>query len=189
MASQHEVSVHYRHIELQPAATLRDADGGELFLELAEPPPVRTVLELREGATSKAFEVVAVVEVEAPGTPRGCRVREIDGAALRDRKVGSERLADASAGAATGGAAPPPTRVESSDDGENWSDDYGAHMAVPAPVIDPDGSDESEAIDINADGSEDADDDGNASAGEASDASDSTESSRQGKKRRGRKRK
>ncbi len=184
MASAHEVSVHYRHIELQPAATLRDADGGELFLELAEPPPVRTVLELRDGASARAFEVTAVVEVDAAGTTRGCRVREIDAEQLRDRKVGSERLADASAGSATAGAAADPSHASSSAEGdESWSDDYGAHMAVPAPVIDPDGSDESEAIDVNAD---DADD---ASASESGETTDSAESSRPGKKRRGRRRK
>lgn len=187
MGSVHEVSVHYRHIELHPAATLRDADGGELFLELAEPPPVRTVLELRDRASVRAFEVTAVVEVDAPGTARGCRVREVDAAQLRDRKVGSERLADASAGSASSGAAPTPAHASSGEAGEeSWSDDYGAHMAVPAPVIDPDGSDESEAIDVNAADTDDADD---ASASESGETTDSAESSRPGKKRRGRRRK
>lgn len=182
MAAQHEVSVHYRHIELQPAATLRDAEGGESFLELAEPPPVRTVLELRAGGSARAFEVTAVVEVETSGSPRGCRVREIDGAALRDRKVGSERLADASAGAASGSATPAAAPRTGDEAEENWSDDYGAHMAVPAPVMDPDGSDESEAIDTSAD-----DDDAPAPT-DASEGNDA-ESSPPGKKRRGRRRK
>ncbi|HET6585671.1 MAG TPA: hypothetical protein VFG69_19565 [Nannocystaceae bacterium] len=183
MPADHEVSVHYRHVELQSVATLRVDGDGEAFLELAEPPPVRTVLELRgPSARSTAYEVTAVVEVEAPGAIRGCRLREVDAARLSSRAVGSERLADAAAGSVAGStAATARGRTEASGD-ESWSNDYGVQMAVPAPVVDPDGGDDSSEAEIGSNGD---DDDGSGSAAD----SDASRSAGGGKKRRGRRRK
>jgi hypothetical protein len=187
-----ELSVHYRHVELQSVATLRTNGDGELFLELAEPPPVRTVLELRAGAKRQAYEITAVVEVETAGAghrdafARGCRVREVDSALLKSRAVGSERLADAAAGTAPGATPSPAARARTdSGDDEQWSEEYGVQMAVPAPVVDPDGSDDSSESEIGSNG-DDADDDGNNGSAADSDASRSAGS---GKKRRGRRRK
>lgn len=186
MASESEVSVHYRHVELQSVATLRTDGDGELFLELGEPPPVRTVLELRSGGTGRAYEITAVVEVEAGGATRGCRLREVDATVLKSRTVGSERLADAAAGTAPSSAAPAGARTRADAGGEErWSDEYGVQMAVPAPVVDPDGSDDSTEAEIGTNG-DDADDDG--SSGSAAD-SDASRSAGGGKKRRGRRRK
>jgi hypothetical protein len=79
--------------------------------------------------------------------------------------------------AATGAAA---ARGEERGE-ESWSDEYGAHMAVPAPVVDPDGGDESGEASIDE---ETGDDDESGAS-----ARDPAEPARQGKKRRGRRRK
>jgi hypothetical protein len=193
MASIQQVSVHYRHVELQSGAQLQETDDGGLFLALAEPPPVRTVLELREttaaggggNARGHAYEITGVVEVESPGGARGCRLRRVDDEALKSRTVGSERLADASGGRASPTGAMPAAR-SNAEDGEDWSDEYGAHMAVPAPVVDPDGGDDSGETTESSDTTEPGGDDGDEDA--AASSTDSGES-RPGKKRRGRKRK
>jgi hypothetical protein len=192
MASIQEVSVHYRHVELQSGAKLQETDDGGLFLELAEPPPVRTVLELRDlsgDSRGRAYEITAVVEVESAGVTRGCRLRRIDDAALQSRPVGSERLADASGGPSSPTGAMPAAKSSRSEDGEErWSDEYGAHMAVPAPVVDPDGGDEAEGGTAIAGGDEESNEEGGDDDAAAT-STDSGESPRSGKRRRGRKRK
>jgi len=195
-----EVSVHYRHVELQSGVELRETDDGGLFLALAEPPPVRTVLELRDARGGSAYEITAVIEVESAGVSRGCRVRRIDDAALQSRPVGSERLADASGGPSSGTGAMPAARPRSDDGEERWSDDYGAQMAVPAPVVDPDASDDTGETSASFSGGgsggsggddEDASDEGgdDDTSATSTDSGNAGESPRQGKKRRGRKRK
>ena len=123
-------------------------------------------------------------------------MRRIDDAALQSRPVGSERLADASGGPSSGTGAMPAARPRSDDGEESWSDDYGAQMAVPAPVVDPDASDDTGETSANGSGGsggddEDASDEGgdDDTSATSTDSGNAGESPRQSKKRRGRKRK
>lgn len=158
--------LRYRHVDLGDAVLHDDGDRHFLVLEL--PPPVRTILV----ADDRTYEVESVVETETgPGNARGCYVRPADRSV--SAAVGSESLASGSANVepAPGDAVTP---VGADDDL-----DYGARMAVPAPVVDTDGSDSSEPIDVSGQEVEDA------SGSEPIDVAADTAAS---KKRRGRKR-
>lgn len=170
-----KVRVAYRHVELSAGATMQQQDDGSgaFRLTLDAPPPVRTVLSI--GA--RAYVVVAVTEVAGDGGARGCLVREVDSTQL-PTTVGTERLRDGSLGSAEPAPSTPAVAHEADDDRD--ADGYGAHMAVPAPVV---GEDSSEPIDV---GDED-----NGSGGEPASEETATpgEGTSRGKKRRGRQRK
>jgi hypothetical protein len=182
MGESSTVRVTYRSLELAPAAALDDRGGGRHFLAIDTPPPVRTVLGLaRVGETKMlAVEVVEAIEIDAPGSTRGCVVREVDGALLQRPPVGSERLADGAAGASD---------VSGSDgavahEAGSFDEGYAAPMAVPSPVVgDSESSDTIDVADARGDG-EDGDDSDDGSAGGDAEAGGTP-----AKKRRGRKRK
>lgn len=168
-----KVRVAYRHVELSAAATMQDDGSGAFRLTLDAPPPVRTVLSI--GA--RAYVVVAVTEVVGDGGARGCLVREVDSKQL-PTTVGTEQLRDGSLGSAEPASSTPAAARDADEDRDG--DGYGAHMAVPAPVV---GEDSSEPIDV---GDED-----NGNGGEPASEETATpgEGTSRGKKRRGRQRK
>jgi len=198
MVTQEPASVHYRHLVLHPETIVRKVDGGELFVELADPLPVRTLLELRDPAGKPhAVVVTAVVEVEgAQGGVRGCRVRIVDDAQLRARPVGSEHLKDASVpgegSPSRSDARTPSGSIATASDAEAGADDgpgdYGLRMAVPAPVVDPDGDpdEENEPVEASLEGADENDDDasGDEPSESESDAPPPSESTTKGKRRR-----
>ncbi len=157
------LQLRYRHVDLGEAALHHD--GERQFLSLDFPPPVRTLLLVGD----RALEVESVVESETgPGGARGCYVRPAKHPT--QFLVGSEALKSLSTEASSSpGDAVRPVRADEELD-------YGARMAVPAPVVDAEGSDSSEPIEVAAG---DGDDGGD---------SDGAESSGSTKKRRGRKR-
>lgn len=175
MTAQSHVRVLYRHVEIAATATVAEQDGGLRFVSLEAPPPVRTVLQLAAAdGSSTAVEVVRAVEI-ADAADRGCVVRVLE--AAPPARVGSEGLPD-------GAKAPrPEPAVHASEHDASdaaggataMADEpgYGAHMAVPAPVI---GDDDSEPVDVGEASASTSDDDG------------SDESGTPAKKRRGRKR-
>lgn len=121
-----QVRVEIRSHQLAAAAEIAEADGG-VFVPLAEPPPVRTVLRLtEEGKELQALEVTRVVEVHGnDGRASGVVGRYVGLDELaRSERVGTEHL--------EGGVAA-------------VGEDGAAAMAVPAPVVDPDPS---SAIDL-----------------------------------------
>lgn len=178
MSATNNVQVMYRHLELAAAAPLRDVGDGTFRLTLDAPPPVRTVLSIVSSGGARAYEVIAVAEVAADASTRGCVVREVAADRL-PTTVGTEKLRDGSLGTGERSTAAPAASHDADSDAD--SDAYGAHMAVPAPVM---GEDSSEPIDV-----DDADD----GAGSAEPASDETatpaDGASRGKKRRGRQRK
>lgn len=177
MSATNTVQVMYRHLELAAAAPFRDVGDGTFRLTLDAPPPVRTVLSIGP----RAYVVVAVAEVAADASTRGCVVREVPADEL-PTTVGTEKLRDGSLGSAQPAAtsASPTPDAESDADSES----YGAHMAVPAPVM---GEDSSEPIDV---GDDSGDDDGAAASEPASDETATpADGTSRGKKRRGRQRK
>ena len=137
-------------------------------------------------AHGHAYEITAVVEVESAGTSRGCHLRRLDDAALSTRPVGSERLADASGGPSSPTGTMSAVRSRSDEGEESWSDEYGAHMAVPAPVVLSDGGadDPGDSTEGAAESGDEGGDDESAAV-----STDSGESPPAGKKRRGRRRK
>lgn len=185
MSATNNVQVTYRHVELAGAAPLSERGDGSFRLTLDAPPPVKTVLSIAHGGATRALEVIEVIETAADGSARGCVVREV-GLDRLPTKVGSEHLRDGALGSADGDAPPAATGGEAAVD-----DGYGAHMAVPAPVVSDDGSEANDVGD-DASGSDDANGDTNGDAsgdtnGDASNAGDSGSS--RAKKRRGRQRK
>lgn len=180
-AARH-VRVDIRHVEIAEAAPCEESEAG-VFITLDDPPPVRSILAVREGNDApRAFEVTAVVEVAPEGGARGFHGRFIESDALaRYERVGTEHLSDG--------------EPEETDEagGEHTIDDDddgpGTHMAMPAPVVDPD---ESEPIDIDEARASAADDHGHEveepeASGEEGNGGDDGEA-RKGKRRRGRKR-
>lgn len=193
MVTQEPASVHYRNLQLHPETIVRKIENGELFVELVDPPPVRTVLELRDPAgTPHAVVVTGVVEVESgQGGVRGCRVRVVDHAQLQARPVGSEHLADASArgeGAPAGDVRTATGSVPVAEDAPDEPAGYGVQMAVPAPVVDPDGDPDDE-LDSSATNLEVGEGNGDETAEPDADAAAPSESTSRGKRRRGRRRK
>jgi len=86
--------VELRHVVLHPGAPLRTV-AGRSFLQLDNPPPVRTVMRLSSPEGSRAVRVEHVVEVETEttGKARGCFVTRVDEGTLRVHdEVGSEAL-------------------------------------------------------------------------------------------------
>jgi hypothetical protein len=166
----------YRHLEIAAAAPLRDVGDGTYRLGLDAPPPVRTVLSIHSAEGARAYEVVSVVEVAADASARGCILRAVDADRL-PTTVGTEKLR----GGALGSAEPASTTSTASTDAESEPDaeGYGAHMAVPAPVV---SEDSSEPIDV-------GDNDENGSAEPASEETPTPgDGASRGKKRRGRNR-
>ena len=172
MSATNTVQVMYRHLELSAAAPFHDVGDGTFRLTLDEPPPVRTVLSIGP----RAYMVVAVAEVAADVSARGCVVREVAADQL-PMTVGTETLRDGSLGSAQPVTSASPT-LDAESDAD--SESYGAHMAVPAPVM---GEDSSEPIDV-------GDDDGATASEPATDETATpADGTSRGKKRRGRQRK
>lgn len=121
-----------RHVRLADEATLSPAPLAEgedgVFVALAEPPPVRTVLSVVQGDQRRALEVARVVEVatrDEHGT-RGFYGRWVEGDALeRAAKVGTEHLEDGT----------PVVQPVSRDDNAPIVASDAPVMAVPAPVM------------------------------------------------------
>jgi hypothetical protein len=188
VSATNTVQVTYRHVELAAAAPLSERGDGSFRLTLDSPPPVKTVVSIAHGDTTRALEVVEVIETAGDGSARGCVLREVGLDRLPDRRphvVGSEHLRDGALGAAEGDAPPPTTGADATVD-----DGYGAHMAVPAPVVSDDAS---EANDVGGDetNGDDAGGNGDDSGSDANSDSGSTadSGSSRAKKRRGRQRK
>ncbi|MEM7159383.1 MAG: hypothetical protein AAF799_41480 [Myxococcota bacterium] len=124
-----------RHVRLADEATLSPAplaEGEEgVFVALAEPPPVRTVLSVVSGDQRRALEVAQVVEVtsrDEHGT-RGFYGRWVGEEALeRAAKVGTEHLEDGT----------PVVQPVSRDDNAVIVASDAPVMAVPAPVMNVD---------------------------------------------------
>jgi hypothetical protein len=97
MANQTQVRVDLRSISLSAAAQLAELPDGSFFIALDEPPPVRTVLSVREeGGEARAFEVSHVIEISeaSPIGVTGCQGRFVEAKRLeRQRDVGSEHHA------------------------------------------------------------------------------------------------
>ncbi len=188
MSATNTVQVTYRHVELAAAAPLSERGDGSFRLTLDAPPPVKTVLSIAHGGTTRALEVVEGIEAAGDGSARGCVLREVGLDRLPNRRpdvVGSEHLRDGALGAAEGDAPPPtPSTDATLDDG------YGTHMAVPAPVVSDDASEATDAGGDEANGDDsggNGDDSGSEPGGDASSAGDS--GANRAKKRRGRQRK
>lgn len=124
------VKLEVRHIRLADSATLQPAKADEgdegVFVALAEPPPVRTVLTVVDGETRRALEVTRVVEIgdRDERGERGFYARWVEGEAIeRATKVGTEHLEDGT----------PQVQPVSQDNSAaiNLSDS----MAMPAPVV------------------------------------------------------
>lgn len=166
-----QVRVEIRSHQLAAAAQIAEAEGG-VFVPLAEPPPVRTVLRLtEEGKELQALEVTRVIEVEgSEGRTPGVIGRYVGLDELaRSEQVGTEQL---EGGVATVG------------------EDGAATMAVPAPVVDPDPSnaidlDEVKRLEAEASAPDDA---ANDQVGEESGETDDGNGGNKKKRRRGRKR-
>jgi hypothetical protein len=96
MASQTQVRVDLRSISLSPSAQLAELPDGSFFVALDEPPPVRTVLSVREeDGEARAFEVSHVLEIgeAGPTGARGCQGRFVEAERLEQQHgVGSEHL-------------------------------------------------------------------------------------------------
>jgi len=189
------VQVRYRHHEIAAAAPISALSGGgdgTHRLELDDPPPVRTVLAVVDDGRTRAFEVREVIEVPSEGAPRGCVLAEVAPERL-PRAVGTE---DRPAGL-LGSAASEAELAPVADEVEADADGYGAHMAVPAPVVSDDASEplqlggESDSDDAS---DKDGDDngDGDTPAAETTDDGDAATpdgaAGGRAKKRRGRQR-
>jgi len=131
--SETVVRVDLRQASLSETARLRahDGPGDLLFLAIDNPPPVRSLLSLRDGDQRKAFEVVRVVEVvDEDESARGCYGREIPVERLDEQaKVGSEHLEP---DITSGGRVPAPVVImntsemmlgEAGEDAERYADD------------------------------------------------------------------
>lgn len=177
------VRLLYRHVPIAESPTV-EVVGEGVFVALAAPPPVRTVLRLEHAdGTASGLVVTRVVEVEGEGGrgARGFYARAVEGDALAESdRVGSEHLRTPEAGPGHEAGA---TRTE--DIGEDAGSD-GVHvaMAMPAPVVvDEDDEDDEGAP---ADGSEDARDaEGEGVEGSSAEGEGEADS---GSRRRGRKR-
>jgi hypothetical protein len=176
MGASDTVRVTYRSLELTAAASLSERGGGQHFLALDTPPPVRTVLGLaRDGDAPIAVEVVEAIEVDGAPGGRGCLVREVDRALLEQQPVGSERLASGAGGNGESISGESSAVIEAG----SFDEGYAAPMAVPSPVVGD--SESSDTIDVSElQGEGDGDD------SEAGDAG--TDGPGSAKKRRGRKR-
>ena len=184
MNANNTVQIKYRHVEIAAAAPLDDLGDGTFRLALETPPPVRTVLAIAGPSGSRAYVVTAVVEAPPEGSTRGCVVREVPLDRL-PTTVGTERLADSALGAAESSAT---GATGATDSGEDQDDAYGAHMAVPAPVISEDTSGPRDLSEGDTGGEGDA---GPSDNGEGTDESATTGDggASRAKKRRGRQRK
>lgn len=173
MGASETVRVTYRSLELTAAASLSDRGGGQHFVALDTPPPVRTVLGLvRDGDAALAVEVVEAIEVEGAPGGRGCLVREVDVALLQRPPVGSERLANGAGGNGESISGESSAVIEAG----SFDEGYAAPMAVPAPVVGD--SESSDTIDVSELQGE----------GDGDDSEASSDGSSSAKKRRGRKR-
>jgi len=188
VSTTNNVQVTYRHVELAAAAPLSERGDGSFRLTLDAPPPVRTVLSIAHGGRTQVLEVVEVIETAGDGSARGCVLREVGHDRL-PHVVGSEHLRDGALGAAEGDAPRAATAGEAAVD-----DGYGAHMAVPSPVVSDDAS---EANDVGDDANGN-DANGNDANGNDANGNDETNGdggtsgdsgSNRAKKRRGRQRK
>ncbi len=164
MSSPRTARIDIRSHRLAEAAEIQDTEAGRFFV-LPEPPPVRSILAVREGDELEAFEVTRVVEVESQGQARGAFARIIDMSELDKSiaEVGTEHLS---------------ALAENDLDTQGGSDQ--PQMAVPAPVVHPEAS---EQIDVG-----NLPDMGELSANDSSEANPTDEGARKGKRRKGRKR-
>ncbi len=118
-----EFRVALRHTTLVEAAVLQPADDDSHFIATAAPPPTHSILTLHHGDETQYFLVDRAIEVEASGQERGIYGRLTDAEAHTEAsKLGTEHL----------------------EDGEMIVDEDGAapKMAMPAPVVDPDPTEE-----------------------------------------------
>lgn len=94
MASQTQVRVDLRSVSLSASAQLAELPDGSFFLELDEPPPVRTLLSVREDdGEARVFEVRHVIEIAEAGPTGaiGCQGQFVEAERLeKQRGVGSE---------------------------------------------------------------------------------------------------
>lgn len=173
-------ALELRHVRLAEPVTLRPAslgpapDGGVeegVFVALDDSPPVRTVLAVVEGERRRALEVVWVVEVaerddakaalgaasDDGGAPvvRGFYGRWVADEALeRAARVGTEHLEDGT-----------PVVQPVVYDNSVMLDVSDTNMAMPAPVIILDGSDDED--DEDGGGDEDGDEQSAGASGSA----------------------
>lgn len=181
MTATNNVQVRYRHVELASDIPMHALGDGTFRLGLDAPPPVRTVLSIGASDGARAYAVVSVAEAANDRGARGCVVREVPPDQL-PTTVGSERLGSGALGAAEGSPSAATPAAEAEDD----ADGYGAHMAVPAPVISEDSSEPHEiGDDAGNDGGSDSGND-EAASPEGGNGGDTAAS--RGKKRRGRQR-
>ncbi len=98
------VRVDLREATLSESASL--SEGDPAFINLDNPPPVRSLLRIGEGEGVRVFEVSRVVEVIDESEPkRGCYGSFVDAARLGEQdRVGSEHLEP---GIGSGGAPAP----------------------------------------------------------------------------------
>lgn len=181
------VHVELRHLTLSESAELHEFEDAP-FIALDDPPPVRTIIAVRDADAQgerRAFEVLRVVEVDEAerssgsgsglGPGRGVYGQWLEPEALRRfERVGTEHLSDGEVVDAEEEPAPEEDAPDSDD---------GVQMAVPAPVVDPDDSepiDVDEARSIEADPSSPPDEPANEAASPADALGDSEEEDDEG---------
>lgn len=127
MAEETSGRLSLRGNELAAAATVK-SQGDELFVELDKAPPVRAVLELESGGTTRRIQVLRVQRSAESGGPVGFFARYLDDEGSSN-KVGSEHLDSH------------PDLVHQVVHADSGPDSY----PVPAPVLE---AEPSEAIDL-----------------------------------------
>lgn len=115
-----EYRVALRHTTLLESAPLQDLGDGQYFIATAAPPPTSSILTLDGEGEQQFFLVDKVYEVESDAQKRGVVGKLTDAQAHEEASMlGTEHLEE--------GEAP---------------EDPAPAMAMPAPVVDPDGADD-----------------------------------------------
>ena len=115
-----EYRVALRHTTLLESAPLQDLGDGRYFIATAAPPPTSSILTLDGEGEQQFFLVDKVYEVESDAQERGVLGKLTDAQAHEQASMlGTEHLEE--------GEAP---------------EDPAPAMAMPAPVVDPDGADD-----------------------------------------------
>ncbi len=116
-----EFRVALRHTTLLDSAALVDRGDDQFFIATAAPPPTNSILTLDGEGERQFFLVDKVIEVEADDQPRGVLGKLTDAQAHKEAsKLGTEHL----------------------EDGKAPVDEPAPAMAMPAPVVDPDPTEE-----------------------------------------------
>ena len=176
---QSPVRVEYRHTPLAAEADVHDS-GKSVFVALAQPMPVRSMLRVIDAAGNERGLVVdRVIESADAGDfgDRGVVGHWVDADAVaKAAAVGSEHLESAE-------ATPPSAEGSAADDG---SDGGNAAVAMPAPVL-VDDEDEEESSDGDAAEGDSAGDEESADGADASEGGDGdgAEEKPKGRRRRG----